>query len=675
MPRSAFLWILAALVASGLLVWFQYYYKTKPRPWRNTLALLRFLAVFGILLLLVNPEVEKLQTYLTKTKLLFLADNSASIDLQEERQAILRTLSLLEANPDLQDRFEIQNYLFGKSLRVGDSLDFTEGQTDISAALESLSRVHNNEKAVVVLLTDGNLNSGSSQWFSANPKLDIYPVVIGDTTTFSDLRIDRIIANKYAFEGNKYPVEILYSYTGQAPAEVSLQITDNGRPVYRNRVSFPAGGGSGQRELLLDAGKPGLHILRASLTSLDGERNLQNNSATAGIEVLDEQLQIGLVSTETHPDIGSLRRSLTQNQQRQLDIMSPNAASGRIEETDLWIFYQPDASFAPLYRLLKNKNTPIFWFCGPEADWNFVNSVQQGFQLEERGPAEEVFAELNAGFGYFDVSAWKTEDFPPVEGLLGSYDFTVPNEWILGQRVKGISLEEPLLALLKGSDRRQAVFFGSGLWKWRMATFKSERSFESFDGLISKVVQFLTADAVNQRLAVEYEPIYRGAEESYIRARYFDEAYSFDPGASLVLKLRDSSGTAAGEFPMSLGKDIYQTDISFLDPGKYSFTVELQDGSLRQSGSFSLQRASVEQQPLPSDVDWLSKLALENNGSVIFPDRPKVLTDSLLSAERYRPVQKSRRNIVSLLEYYWLMALILAAFAAEWFIRKYNGLL
>ena len=645
MPQSAFLWILAAVVASGMLVWLQYFYKTRAVPRRNILALLRFLAVFGILLLLVNPKVEKVQTYLTKTNLLLLSDNSASIDTEEEQLRISELRASLIGNKGLQDRFDIRNYRFGAGLEAGDSLSFNENQTDIGAALQDLSRVYNEEKSVVVLLTDGNRNTGSSQWSSMNPNLDIYPIVIGDTTIFRDLRIDRVIVNKYAFQGNKYPLEILFSYTGDGPATSSLEITDNGRPVYRDRVEIKAGGGSGQRELLLDAGTPGLHVLRAGLSALPGERNLENNLATAGIEVIDEQLQIGLVSNETHPDIGSLRRSLTQNQQRQLNILTPMAAKDRVAETDLWIFYQPDASFNGLYRELQKRNTPIFWFCGPEADWNFINAIQKGFQLEERGPSEQVYAELNAGFGYFDVSGWQIEDFPPVEGLLGDYGFTVPNEWILSQRIKGVALEEPLLVLLKGSERREAVFTGSGLWKWRMATFKSEGSFDSFDQLISKIVQFLTAEEVNQRLIVEYEPAYNGIGESYIRARYFDEAYSFDPGASLLLKLKDSSGTDVGEFPMSLGNEIYQTDISFLDPGNYSFSVETEDGSLGQSGSFSLQRISTELQPLPSDIT--SKCEHDDNG----------------------------RNVVSLLDYYWLMLFILVALASEWFIRKYNGLL
>jgi len=50
------------------------------------------------------------------------------------------------------------------------------------------------------------------------------------------------------------------------------------------------------------------------------------------------------------------------------------------------------------------------------------------------------------------------------------------------------------------------------------------------------------------------------------------------------------------------------------------------------------------------------------------------LRNDLLSKDRFLPVQKSEQNIVSLIDFRVLLALIAATLAIEWFIRKYNGL-
>ncbi|CAN0598318.1 unnamed protein product, partial [Ectocarpus sp. 12 AP-2014] len=40
----------------------------------------------------------------------------------------------------------------------------------------------------------------------------------------------------------------------------------------------------------------------------------------------------------------------------------------------------------------------------------------------------------------------------------------------------------------------------------------------------------------------------------------------------------------------------------------------------------------------------------------------------------YVPTEKSTENIVSLIDFEILLAIIVFALASEWFIRKYNGL-
>jgi len=71
----------------------------------------------------------------------------------------------------------------------------------------------------------------------------------------------------------------------------------------------------------------------------------------------------------------------------------------------------------------------------------------------------------------------------------------------------------------------------------------------------------------------------------------------------------------------------------------------------------------------------LERLAQENRGGVYFLDSLDDLQSNLSSSQQFLPVQKSRDNVVSLIDFRILLGLIVLSLALEWFIRKYNGLI
>ncbi|UCE69403.1 MAG: VWA domain-containing protein [Flavobacteriaceae bacterium] len=669
------LWIgLCAVLAFGG-VWYLYFFRAKNYPSKYLLACLRFISFMGILLLLIPLNLEKITPFTEKQGLILLLDNSGSAGRDPAREQILRARDLFSGDRALRDRFDLSTYVFGKSLRNSDSLDFSENGTDITSALESLSRGYLDENTSIVLITDGIENQGRSLGAAAKSYAPVYPVVVGDTTRYEDIRIDQVNLNRYAFLDNQFPVEVLISYSGSRVENLSLSILDNGKRVFQQDLQIKAGRSTLRVNVLLKADKVGFHQITASVPALENERNIRNNSQVAGIEVIDETTQITIVSSHPHPDLGMLKRSIEVNEQRQARVVKPSEAASLSADTDLWILFQPDLSFRPVYNLLENSKTPLVTITGGLTDWNFLNSVQGSFTLEEAGPEEELLAELNPSFGYFDVSQWEVSGYPPLEGDLGEYQIFPQNEWLLGQRVKGVSLNEPLFALIGGETRREAVIFGSGLWKWRMNAFSSSGTFQDFDSILGKLWLFLTAGQHTERLSLEYRTLYSGQQPTVIRARFFDQALRFDPQARLNLQLYDSTGTEQASYPIPLGKGYYEADISNLDPGFYSFEVVAEGTDFRKSGQFRLLAFELENQQLSSNIQGLSRLAEDSGGALYFPSDISRLRDSLLGQDRFRPVRRSRRNVVSLIDYHWLLILIASSLGAEWFIRKYNGLL
>lgn len=671
--KTLLLIILSALVALGI-AWFQYYYKIKKRGKLNVfLSFLRFITIFSTFLLLINPKFIKDEFTIEKTNLILLTDNSSSIKESTTIDSVTTILAKLRDNEELSKKFNISSYVFGEKLNNVDSLSLNEPYTNISKALQTLNEVYANSNSLVVLLSDGNQNIGEDYEFSArNLNSPIYPVVLGDTTQYEDLKISQINANKYAFLKNKYPIEARINYDGKRTISALVEIKVNGSVSHRETVSFSSKNASVTINFLLTAKSVGNKRIEISVSPLQNERNTRNNSKVAIVEVVDEQTNVAIISDISHPDIAALKKAMESNEQRSVSIYKSNESVENYNEVDLFVLYQPDASFQKTYDYISLKNTSIFTITGPHTDWQFLNRVQHSFTLDNSNLVEELVPISNSNFGIFNTSGFDSNDFPPLKGELGVLIFSKPYEPILNQRIKGIDTGDPLLVLIPGDTQREAVLLGENLWKWRMQSFRNQTNFENFDTLVGKIVFYLTANESKERLLIDYESVNTTANGTTISATYFNEAFEFEPNANLIIDIKGENVTK--EVPFLSRNNSYEVDLSDLPSGDYDFTVSVQNDNLQKSGHFSILEFNLEQQLVSSDYTKLGSIAASTNGQLYYPSEVSQLIQDLTENPEFIPIQKSTQNSVSLISFKFLLGLIAAALALEWFIRKYNGL-
>jgi hypothetical protein len=186
---------------------------------------------------------------------------------------------------------------------------------------------------------------------------------------------------------------------------------------------------------------------------------------------------------------------------------------------------------------------------------------------------------------------------------------------------------------------------------------------------------FLANTKPRSRLAIEYENIYHGLNQATIKATYFDETFVFDGNATINILLNGIDNDIRRQLPMLLKDGYYETDIRTLPPGSYNFTVNVKDQNLSKLGKFTILDYDPEQQLLSSNYRKLYRLAQSTKASLYFPSQATKIVEDLISDNRFIPVQKSKQNVVSLIDFKILLGIIAAALAAEWFIRKYNGLI
>ncbi|WP_299128678.1 VWA domain-containing protein [uncultured Winogradskyella sp.] len=677
MQNETILYIIIAGIAALLLALFQYLYKSKVSSrLRYTLSALRFISVFGILLLLVNPKFESKTYYDEKPTLVVALDNSESIKYLNQEENAKDVLKRIKTNAALNKRFNVEAYSFGKSVNAIDSLDFSERQSNISKALKQFGEGYTNQTAPILLLSDGNQTYGADYgYISKSVKQSIYPIILGDSTVYSDLSIKQLNVNRYVFLKNRFPVEIIANYSGKASVKTELKIWSGKTVVFRKPLQFSADKTSEIISTTLTANNVGVKTYRVELTALNNEKNEVNNVQNFGVEVIDQKTNIALVSERLHPDLGALKKAIESNEQRSVSILNPKEYLAKINDFQLVILYQPNNNFSTILKSIASQNLNSFTITGNTTNWNLLNNSQSYFKQTITNQSEDFQPTLNRNYNTFIIDNLNFEDYPPLQSEFGNIQFLVPNDDILTKTVNGIDTGQPLLTTFEDSAAKHALLNGEGIWRWRAQTYLETESFNDFDNFIGKLVQYLSSNKKRNRINIDYKSFYNGNDDVVISAQYFNKSFEFDNSAALTIVLKHNADDSVRQVPLLLSNGNYRVDLSGIPSGLYDFTIKHNSESVSASGSFEVLEYNVEQQFLNADINKLKMLANQSSGKNYFSTETNVLIKDLLNDNRYATIQKTTKNIVPLIDWKYLLGIIVLSLFAEWFIRKYNGLI
>lgn len=678
MQTETILYIVLSGIIALLLALFQYLYKVKNRSkLLLILSFLRFVSIFSLLLLFVNPKLESNSIYTEKPNLNIVVDNSNSITYLNQKENALSVLSELKSNSQLVEKYNINEYTFGKQLNSIDSLDFNEQQTDIDKVFNELNQVYKQTVSPTILITDGNQTIGKDYYFSASKyKQPIYAVILGDSIIHADVKIQQLNVNKYAYLKNKFPVEAILVYQGDEESiQTEFNISIGNSNIYKESVSFSKVNNSKIINFYLPANHVGIHTYKASLIPIENEKNTVNNSKEFAVEVIDQKTNVALISDFSHPDLGALKKSIEANEQRQVSILKPVEYLQEYNDFQLVILYQPNHNFNNVFDRIQDSKVNSFLIAGTNTNWNFLNSLDLNYTHDVNNQTEDYQAILNSGFSEFIVENLEFESFPPLKSNFGDINFKVPFNSILFKKVGSVSTESPLIGTIDVNNRREAILLGENIWKWRAQSYLNSNSFNQFDNFIGKLVQYLASNKQKSRLSLDYESVYEGNFNVTLKAQYFNKNYEFDSNETLNITVIDKASQKSNTFPLILKGNYYQVDLSSLPASEFDFTVKATSENISKSGSFKILDYNIEQQFLNADYKKLQQISLNSNGSSFFATNSSKLINELLEDQRYKPIQKSTKNIVPLIDWKYLLAIIVLCLSAEWFIRKYNGLI
>ena len=675
MTTGTVLLLLLSLVVAAGLSFFQYFFKAGRRNRTNLiLAVLRFVSIFGLLLLLINPVISSTNFETEKTPLPIVLDNSSSVKVLKADGTAQSVWKQLTEDRRLSDKFDVQPYQFDTEFSLLESPDFKGRQSDMETVSRSLASIYKNKTFPTVLVTDGNQTKGNDYVYTFSPANKVFPVVLGDTTTFLDLRVARVNANKYAFHKNKFPVEVFLQYSGTKNISADFTISSGNTVLEKQSVVFSPDSKSAVVNVLLPANNTGLQVFTAALTSKETEKNTYNNRQRFAVEVIDQRTEVAIVASLNHPDIGALKRSIETNAQRKVSIIKPLEIKS-LQDFNILILYQPDASFRQVYELNKLARLNTFTITGMNTDFGFLGQQQSHFQFRMSGQPEDYLATFSTEFNLFAIDDIGFANFPPLQHPFGTPKPNGNTNVLLGSRIRNVALDQPLLAFNEEKGSRSAMLFGENIWKWRMQSHLDNRSFEKFDLFVDKIVQFLATNDKKRSLVVTHESFYNAGDAIEITAQYFNKNYEFDDKARLTLSVTNKETKQSKSYDLLKRANNFKANLDGLPAGKYNFSVKELNSNTVYNGYFEILDFDIEQQFVNPDLVRLNQLAAQTQGSTVMPDQLESLIKTLLEDQQYRAVQKSVTRKVPLIDWVWLLAIIAASLAAEWFIRKYNGLL
>ncbi len=675
MTTNSFLFLLLSLVIASGLSFFQYYYKAKTKSNVNlVLAFLRFVSIFGILLLLINPIISRNTFEIIKTPLPIIVDNSSSILDLKAKETALELYKKLSQNKGLQEKFDVQSYRFASDFQPSEQFDFTGNQTNIDEVAKNLKGIYKNATFPTVLITDGNQTSGNDYVYSFDANNKVYPLVVGDTTKFLDLKVTQLNVNKYAFQKNKFPVEVFLQYSGNKSVNANFNISQGNSVLSKQSVSFSPSKKSVIINVLLPADKVGLQVFKATISSKEKEKNTYNNTKNFAVEIIDQKTNVAIVSAIDHPDIGALKRAIESNVQRKVTTVKPKYIKS-LQDYTILILYQPTTEFKSVFENNKLAGINTFIITGTNTDFNFLNQQQNNLVFKMSGQKEDYLAEFNSQFNLFAIDNLGFENFPPLQNAFGTVTTNGNVSTLLSSKIRNIDTNFPLLAFTENQGKRSAFLLGENLWKWRLQSHVDNQSFEKFDIFIDKIIQFLTSNNSKKSLVVNHENFYNSGESIEVSAQYFNKNYEFDEKARLTISVTNIKTKQTKNYDLLKGNNSFKVNLDGLMAGQYNFAVKELNSKTTYSSHFEILDFDIEKQFVNPDVEKLNQLARQTQAKVHYPNQVDALIKTLLESENYKAVQKTVVTKTPLIDWIWLLVLIAISLSAEWFIRKYNGML
>lgn len=639
-----------------------------------SLAGLRFVSISLIALLLLDIFMKRLVNETEKPVIILAQDNSSSIAAGKDSVDIKTnyTKALNSFITAVKDKYDVKTYQFDSESKPSETYDFKGKETDISKLFADLENNYANKNiGAIVLATDGIYNKGTNPLYSISKfNAPIYTIALGDTIPLKDVWIQTINHNQIAYLGNSFPVEVVVNAIDLKDKSVTISVSHNGKVLTSENIEINSTSFNKTLNYTLDADQSGIQKYIVSLSTIDEDKNKQNNAQSFVIDVIDNREKVLILANAPHPDIAALEQSISSAQTYEVEIALINEFTKPLKPYSLVIIHQAAIIPQRISNELKTNNQSVFYIGG-----NFMNNgSSKSLFTSKTNEVEGVYQKEFSLFSVSDELKNFIKNFPAVECPFKGP--AVPNgaNILISQKIGVVETEDPLMVFIESNGIKTGIFTGDGLWRWRMRDFQDHGTHNLFNELISKTVQYLSVKADKSFFRVFTKKIINENEAIDFTAEVYNQSYELVTEPDVTLILKDSKGKTYN-YTFSKKQPMYNLSAGQFPAGEYSYEAKVKYGDklYTKQGLIIIKEIVSETINTVANHQLLYQISQQSGGKLFYKNQLDQLEKDILSSESIKSITYTHKQLTDLVNLKWLFFIILLLLSAEWFLRKYNG--
>jgi len=711
-----YVFVLAAALGIAISI---YVYRTTVPPvppfTRYILTGLRGLALTLLILALCQPIFTLTRHSTVKPEIAVLVDNSLSMTLTDgagSRDQMLRSMVSGRTLNALSSAVNLEFFTFSPSLHglTFDSLRLDGSSTDIASAFRSLKNKALPQLKAVLLLSDGNYNSGENPLDEAEKtSVPIFCAGIGDSLEQKDVAVQKLLTNSIAYVQSQLPVDATVKVSGFENRNLTVSLLEDGKQLDQQVIALSPVSSSRTAEypvhFIFSPTTEGVKKYTVSVSALEGEVTKRNNSKSVFVKILKNKMRVAVIAGSPNADVSAIVQGLhaDPNIETSLAVQQLNGqfngqqlsqfAGLSAAECIILIGFPTEAttpsSMQSISSTVAGRGIPLMFVAARTLDLHRLNELGAILPftiVSDRIDEQAVFPNILPEQQY-NVLVQSSENFsfdwnklPPLYSSLGTFR-AKPEALVLSStKVHGVTIDNPLLVSRSVMHAKSFAVLGYGIWRWKLLAGASSETEKFFDPWLSNVVRWLVTRDDNKELNVEpSKEIFSQGEAVDFLGQAYNANYLPVDDADIHVEAADLSSRQRFETilrPLENGR--YEGEIEGLPEGNYSFTAAAKAGGAdlgKSEGRFSVGEQSIEFADTKMNKAILQQIAAVSGGE--YADGGEF--DRLIHDLAARPFTKPDEQITSTEFELWnlpaLLSVIVALFGLEWFIRKRSGML
>ena len=662
--------VLCGLVG-GLYAYFLYSKKAVwGKPLNYFLASVRAILVSVLCFLFLEPSIKHVENEFEKPQFIIAVDNSTSMKYAPQFNELEQQMQNLKGKLSAKG-FDIEVASIDAS--GSDSIQYDNSVTNFSTFFRNIKKTHKRKHLTdVLLLSDGIVNEGVAAPY-IHSSYHVHTLSIGDTVQKNDVLIADIKYNRTVFKGNKFPIEVNVEAIGYLNESVQIDLLREDSLIERKKIRITAQDFLRKEIFYDEANETGVKAYSVKLSRLENEITYTNNERNLFVEVVESKEKILLYCAAPHPDVKALKSVLDRNDNYEVDLVikSHGQKVGK-EKYSLAIIHQ-DVN-AAVIKALRLQKTPLFIVATPQTDMVALTRSNSCLSVKYSRSTDEVLPSfVSTSFDRFKIDE-QIDIFnqaPPLVVPFTEYKLKPGAEVLCFQAVGNIETNRPMIVVNSGTEAKECVFVGNGLWQWRMFEYQYHQSHQVFDDFFGKLFTYISQKKDKRKFKVDLlsNQIYYNEQLSFDVA-VFNDLYENIYEQKIHFKVEGDKIKKEYDFINGTSMNTFKLEKLPVGRYRYSASTTIGDEQLTVAGQFVVRDLKLEERDLVAKPQNLKALSANNRGEYI-ADFDEI-EDFVANLQPQSKIH-SKEEEKGVHRMWWLFVIIIVIATLEWSLRKYHG--